>query len=196
MKRSALDWRLLSSAALFVISALLIWPTIDWYSMPETQRDRAEASVQPETDNPHFVALLEEMRAEGGEETLSDYREIYERSRGTIKLGLDLQGGMYLSYIIEPVGGLEPSEAIEQALETIRNRVDEFGVSEPSITRQGQDRMVVQLPGIRDPARARSIVERQALLEFKIVAYPNARVSIPSEVPALAEIDALLASEA
>ncbi|MDM7993305.1 MAG: protein translocase subunit SecD [Candidatus Fermentibacter sp.] len=196
MKRSALDWRLLSSAALFVISALLIWPTIDWYSMPETQRDRAEASVQPETDNPHFVALLEEMRAEGGEETLSDYREIYERSRGTIKLGLDLQGGMYLSYIIEPVGGLEPSEAIEQALETIRNRVDEFGVSEPSITRQGQDRMVVQLPGIRDPARARSIVERQALLEFKIVAYPNARVSIPSEVPALAEIDALLAAEA
>ena len=196
MKRSALDWRLLSSAALFVISALLIWPTIDWYSMPETQRDRAEASVQPETDNPHFVALLEEMRAEGGEEMLADYREIYERSRGTIKLGLDLQGGMYLSYIIEPVGGLEPSEAIEQALETIRNRVDEFGVSEPSITRQGEDRMVVQLPGIRDPARARSIVERQALLEFKIVAYPNARVSIPSEVPVLAEIDALLAAEA
>lgn len=195
MKRSSLDWRLLSSAALFILAAVLIWPTINWYSMPESERDRAEASVQPETDNPHFLALLDEMRAEGGEETLARYRDVYEQSKGTIKLGLDLQGGMYLSYIIEPVGGLEPSEAIEQALETIRNRVDEFGVSEPSITRQGDDRMVVQLPGIRDPARARSIVERQALLEFKIVAYPTPRVGIPSDVPVLVEIDELLAAE-
>ena len=196
MKRSSLDWRLLSSAALFIFALVLIWPTVNWFSKPETERDRAEASVQPETDNPHFISLLEEMRAEGGEETLAHYRDLYEESKGTIRLGLDLQGGMYLSYIIEPVGGLDPSEAIEQALETIRNRVDEFGVSEPSITRQGNDRMVVQLPGIRDPARARSIVERQALLEFKIVVYPSTRVGIPSEVPVISEIDALLAEAA
>ncbi len=123
MKRSSLDWRLLSSAALFIFALVLIWPTVNWFSKPETERDRAEASVQPETDNPHFISLLEEMRAEGGEEILAHYRDLYEESKGTIRLGLDLQGGMYLSYIIEPVGGLDPSEAIEQALETIRNRV-------------------------------------------------------------------------
>jgi len=118
MKRSSLDWRLLSSAALFIFALVLIWPTVNWFSKPEIERDRAEASIQPETDNPHFISLLEEMRAEGGEETLAHYRDLYEESKGTIRLGLDLQGGMYLSYIIEPVGGLDPSEAIEQALET------------------------------------------------------------------------------
>lgn len=196
MKRSSFDWRLWSSFALFVVAAVLIWPTIRWYSLPEIERDRAEASVQPETENPHFRALLDEMRVEGGEAVLADYRALYSESRGTIKLGLDLQGGMYLSYVVEPVGGLDPSESIDQALETIRNRIDEFGVSEPSITRQGDDRIVVQLPGIRDPARARSIVERQALLEFKLVAYPNDRVSFPSDVPVLVAIDAMLAAEA
>lgn len=196
MSRPSADWRLGLSALLFVAAVVLIWPTVNWYSMPELERDRAEASVQPETDNPHYRALLEEMRSTGGEAMLADYRDLYGRSRGTIKLGLDLQGGMYLSYIVEPVSGLDPSEAIDQALETIRNRVDEFGVSEPSITRQGEDRIVVQLPGVRDPARARAIVERQALLEFKLVAYPNARVSVPSEVPALAEIDEFLAASA
>ncbi len=59
--------------------------------------------------------------------------------------------------------------AIDQALETIRNRIDQFGVSEPEITLQGTDRILIQLPGIRDPQRAINLIGRTALLEFKLV---------------------------
>ncbi len=59
--------------------------------------------------------------------------------------------------------------AIDQALETIRNRIDQFGVSEPEITLQGTDRILIQLPGIKDPQRAINLIGRTALLEFKLV---------------------------
>jgi preprotein translocase subunit SecD len=59
--------------------------------------------------------------------------------------------------------------AIDQALEIIRNRIDQFGVSEPEITLQGTDQILVQLPGIRDPQRAINLIGQMALLEFKLV---------------------------
>jgi preprotein translocase subunit SecD len=59
--------------------------------------------------------------------------------------------------------------AVDQALEIIRNRIDQFGVSEPEITRQGTDQLLVQLPGIRDPERAINLIGKTALLEFKLV---------------------------
>ncbi len=191
MKKST-NWRIWSSAALFVLSLIMIWPTVKWYSMPQEERDRAEASVQPETHNPLLRQILSELQEEGGEDLIQEYRDLYETSTGTLKLGLDLQGGMYLSYTVEPTPGLDAEEALDQALEVIRNRIDEFGVSEPSITRQGNDRIIVQLPGVRDPARARSIVERQALLEFKIVAFPSNEHPAPSSVPVIREIESYL----
>jgi preprotein translocase subunit SecD len=60
-------------------------------------------------------------------------------------------------------------QTIEQSLETIRNRVDQFGISEPEIIPQGDDRIVVQLPGIKDTARAKNLIGKTALLEFKLV---------------------------
>jgi len=59
--------------------------------------------------------------------------------------------------------------ASNQALETIRNRIDQFGVSEPTIHRQGTNEIVVQLPGVKDPKRAIDLIGKTALLEFKIV---------------------------
>jgi len=59
--------------------------------------------------------------------------------------------------------------AIAQALETIRNRIDQFGVSEPDIRPEGEDRIMVQLPGIKDPQRALALIGKTALLEFKLV---------------------------
>lgn len=59
--------------------------------------------------------------------------------------------------------------AADQALETIRNRIDQFGVAEPTIHRQGQNEIVVQLPGVKDPRRAIDLIGKTALLEFKIV---------------------------
>jgi preprotein translocase subunit SecD len=59
--------------------------------------------------------------------------------------------------------------ATEQALETIRNRIDQFGVSEPDIRQQGEKRILIQLPGIKDTKRAKDLIGRTALLEFKLV---------------------------
>ena len=59
--------------------------------------------------------------------------------------------------------------AVDQALEKIRNRIDEFGVSEPDIRRQGKNRILLQLPGIKDPQRAKDLIGRTAQLEFKLV---------------------------
>ena len=59
---------------------------------------------------------------------------------------------------------------LEQSLETIRNRIDQFGVAEPIIQRQGDENIVVQLPGIQDPQRAKDLIGRTAVLEFKMLA--------------------------
>jgi len=59
--------------------------------------------------------------------------------------------------------------ALEQSLETIRNRIDQFGVSEPIIQREGDQDIVIQLPGIQDPQRAKDLIGRTALLEFKLL---------------------------
>ncbi|MFQ5449240.1 MAG: protein translocase subunit SecD [Nitrospinaceae bacterium] len=59
--------------------------------------------------------------------------------------------------------------AVNQGLETIRNRVDQFGVSEPTIQIQGERRILVQLPGVKDPKRAINLIGKTARLEFKLV---------------------------
>jgi protein-export membrane protein SecD len=64
---------------------------------------------------------------------------------------------------------LVKDSAVHQAIDTIRNRVDQFGVAEPIVQRQGTDQIVIQLPGMKDPRRAIELVGRTAQLEFKIV---------------------------
>ena len=89
-----------------------------------------------------------------------------------INLGLDLQGGMHLVLRVD-TSKLAPEarlKAPERALEVIRNRVDEFGVKEPSIQLQGTDNIVVQLPGVTDRTRALDLLGKTAHLEFKMVA--------------------------
>lgn len=72
--------------------------------------------------------------------------------------------------------------AVSQALQTIRNRVDEFGVAEPTIARQGldSDRIVVQLPGVDDPERVKRLIRNTAFLEFRLVDYPPSGGGAPS----------------
>jgi SecD/SecF fusion protein len=88
-----------------------------------------------------------------------------------INLGLDLKGGMHLVLKVD-TSGLPPQarqDAPERALEVIRNRIDQFGVREPTIHIQGKDEIVVQLPGITDRQRALDLIGKTALLEFKLV---------------------------
>ncbi|MFZ5802186.1 MAG: protein translocase subunit SecD [Candidatus Omnitrophota bacterium] len=88
-----------------------------------------------------------------------------------INLGLDLQGGMQLLLEVDLAKIPEETreDATERVVEVIRNRIDEFGVREPSISKQGSSQVVVQLPGITDRERAKEIVGKTAHLEFKLV---------------------------
>lgn len=75
-----------------------------------------------------------------------------------------------LSFTIDPREAQRLRENVrEQALKIIRNRIDQFGVAEPSIQRQGYGRIAIQLPGVKDRQRALELIGRTALLEFKLV---------------------------
>jgi preprotein translocase subunit SecD len=79
--------------------------------------------------------------------------------------------------------------AVDQALETIRNRIDQFGVAEPDIRRQGEKRILIQLPGIKDPDRAKDLIGRTALLEFKLVDDThNVNAAVKGNVPPGSEV--------
>lgn len=89
-----------------------------------------------------------------------------------VNLGLDLQGGMHLLLKIDTshLTGSAKEEASDRTVEVLRNRIDQFGVREPVIQKQGTDQVVVQLPGVADRDRALDIIGKTALLEFKLVA--------------------------
>jgi len=84
---------------------------------------------------------------------------------------LDLKGGMHLLLKVDTghLSGEAKADAAKRAIEVIRNRIDQFGVREPSILEQGVDEIVVQLPGITDRDRAIELIGKTALLEFKLV---------------------------
>lgn len=90
--------------------------------------------------------------------------------RVPLKLGLDLQGGMHLGLELDQSKRVsaDPVRDIDLALTVLRKRIDEFGVSEPLIQKQGDERIVVELAGVTDPGRATAIVQRSAFLEFRI----------------------------
>ena len=90
--------------------------------------------------------------------------------RVPLKRGLDLQGGMHLALEVDESKGpvADKSKAIDNALKVVRNRIDEFGVSEPVVQKAGNDRIIVELPGIDDPRRAQDVVQKSAFLEFQI----------------------------
>jgi preprotein translocase subunit SecD len=87
-----------------------------------------------------------------------------------LKRGLDLQGGMHLALEVDESRGAvaNRSEALDRALLVVRERIDEFGVSEPVVQKVGQDRIIVELPGIDDPQRAMDVVQKSAFLQFQI----------------------------
>jgi preprotein translocase subunit SecD len=90
--------------------------------------------------------------------------------RVPLKLGLDLQGGMHLALELDQSKQVsaDPKRDIDLALTVLRKRIDEFGVTEPLIQKVGDQRIVVELAGITEPARAKAIVQRSAFLEFRI----------------------------
>src|SRR6188472_2378600 len=101
-----------------------------------------------------------------------------------LKLGLDLQGGMHLALELDQSKQVsaDPKKDLDLALTVLRKRIDEFGVEEPLVQKVGDNRIVVELAGITDPARAKGIVQRSAFLEFKIT---NETGALEKALPAM-----------
>jgi len=108
--------------------------------------------------------------------------------RVPINLGLDLQGGIHLALEVDESKGPVPdcADAIQRAERVVRTRIDQFGTTEPVVQIQGRCRLIVELAGEKDPARAKSIIARTAFLEFRITDMQNQFQA------ALPQIDAVL----
>jgi preprotein translocase subunit SecD len=112
---------------------------------------------------------VKEKRPDGS--TLDTTRRLWP-----LKYGLDLQGGMHLALEIDESKGavVDKKDALVRALKTVRNRIDQFGVSEPVVQLAGDDRIIVELPGIDDQQRAQDVVQKSAFLQFQITDETNA----------------------
>lgn len=135
------NWKYLFIIGVLLYSAWLLVPSIRFYTMPAEAKD----------------ALSQEDRAEFLD--------------SAIKLGLDLQGGMHLVVEIDDseLDDDAKADAMDRVIRILRNRVDQFGVAEPIIQRQGDKRIIIQLPGLRDPKRAKELIGTTARLEFRLV---------------------------
>jgi preprotein translocase subunit SecD len=103
-----------------------------------------------------------------------------DEETGVLRVRMDLPPGE-----VEDIKRL----AAAQALETIRNRIDQFGVSEPDIRRQGERRILIQLPGVSDTQRAKELIGRTAQLNFKLLDEDNdPRAAEEGDVPAGSEL--------
>ena len=121
-----------------------------------------------------------------------------QERRVPLKQGLDLQGGMHLALDIDESKGAvaDRGEAIERALKVVRTRTDELGVSEPVVQKVGTDRIVVDLPGIDDPERARDIMQRSAFLQFQIVDKSQALEKVLPRLDAILKEKGLIVASA
>lgn len=89
---------------------------------------------------------------------------------GRVKLGLDLKGGVHI--VLQAKGTPDNpinDDSIEKLVAVLRNRIDQYGISEPQIQREGRDRVAVDLPGVDDPQAALDLIGRTAILEFRQV---------------------------
>jgi SecD/SecF fusion protein len=119
--------------------------------------------------------------------------ELERVKRGSINLGLDLQGGIHLVLEVDPskLSEDERRDVVERVQAIITNRVDQFGVAEPIIQREGEWRIVVELPGIQEVERAQALIGRTARLEFKILEPPQERAKVLDRIEDLLQARAV-----
>lgn len=112
-------------------------------------------------DDPHVVIEFDAAKRE-------DLYQLIKKEYWTLRLVAEQAGSMQMGLSREYRQEVR-DRTISQSIEVIRNRIDEFGVSEPAIASQGNDRVVVELPGVKEVDRAKDLIGRTAKLEFKIV---------------------------
>ena len=134
------QWKWIGLLVLVLGSLFLLYDSVNWYSLEPAER----AAREKNRDRPKYL----------------------------VNLGLDLKGGTQMVMELE-VDKLDAkttlNDAMSQAIEIIRNRVDQFGVAEPLIVRQGERWIVVQLPGVTDSVHAKELIGKTALLQFRMV---------------------------
>lgn len=134
-----LQWKLGLVLGLLIFSVWLLYPTIEWYTKTQDEREKLES-----------VRL---------------------RPKRILNLGLDLRGGthMLLELDVDKLDKKETlTDAMARAIEIIRNRVDQYGVGEVPIARQGDRWISVDLPGISNTEEAENLIGKTALLEFRL----------------------------
>ncbi|MCF7752288.1 protein translocase subunit SecD [Bacillus subtilis subsp. subtilis] len=134
----------------------------------------AYQSVERRPDN----TIVATISASAGEEAVAKAREVMAKAQPT--LGYDVTGNRIAVTVPEAELNQIANGAIEQNINTLRNRVNQLGVAEPIIQRQGADRVVVQLPGVQDTAEAKRMIGATATLEYRAVVEGNAQDAIAS----------------
>lgn len=238
-----LRFRLILVLVFVGLSLYLLYPTLqDYLNSKEVSKDLTKIEKEIKAKNPTIPAnKLKDIITSKKDSILSNHPDYRDAREKRIKLGLDLQGGMYLVMEVNTAKLLEKlakdpdqifmgilkeaeaeskisdenvvtilarkmkeknirmsryfgsiredddriiqklqeqeTDAVTRAIEIIRNRVDQYGVSEPSIQKQGSRRIVVELPGIAREEEARRLLQGRALLEFKLV--KDASFAIP-----------------
>ena len=122
--------------------------------------DRVRADIENKTVT---VLMVDAIDLKPVEEIMKNHTA-YLQNEGVVR-----EGRGYLFRLSEEEENRIEQNAVSQGLETIRNRVDQFGVSEPTIQAQGERRILVQLPGIKDADRAIKLIGKTARLDFKLV---------------------------
>ncbi len=155
--------RIISTIVALVFSIVFIYPTVRWVSMSPERRE----------------ALQEQWAGEApvARGSWQHYaRSIRRWTQGdrdrVVNLGLDLEGGVHLLYEIQFPPDMTQDQrraAAFGAVEIIRNRVDQLGIREPIIQLEGNRRVLIQMPGVKDAARAEDLVGQPAQLKFHLV---------------------------
>ncbi len=138
-------WKLLIIGAVIAASVWWLYPSYHYYSM--SADDRARLTTE---QRDHYI-------------------------ENALKLGLDLQGGVHMVMEVDDskLDANARRDVMDRAIKIYRNRIDQFGVSEPSIQQQGDKRIIVELPGLEDVERAKRILGQTAQLQFRLVREPD-----------------------
>ena len=141
---SGQKWRFLITGVLIIVGLLAFWGTFRVWTM-----------------NPQEVQRLQK----------DDPGALLEMQQKAIRLGLDLQGGIHVVLQVKTaeLGQDATSGAVERAMQVIRTRIDGLGVAEPNVQKQGNDQIIIDLPGYTDADRAEELIGQMAVLEFKLL---------------------------
>ncbi|MCE5252379.1 protein translocase subunit SecD [bacterium] len=139
-EKYSIGWKVAIIAALVLFSVWEIVPTVRYFSSKSTW-----STMDP--------GILEKLKNKA------------------LNLGLDLQGGIHLVMEVDTAGLAEKDipDAVDKVMTVITNRVDQFGLTEPVVQKQGEKRIIIELPGMSDVERAKNLIGKTARLEFKLL---------------------------